>query len=92
MWGNKRDVSAIDPNVVYVLVDNHNALKDEKPKGLDACGIQEMDKVIISAEVYKSGDQGESWQKGHFVFLLLFSLISFIKSLRSTATVWRASS
>jgi hypothetical protein len=57
------DVSASNPDVLYALVDNHNARKDEKPEGLDPYGIKKLEKVIIGAEVYRSGDQGESWQK-----------------------------
>jgi len=57
------DISVSNPNVIYALVDNHNACKDKKAKKLDPYELQKSEKIIIGAEVYRSDDKGESWCK-----------------------------
>lgn len=57
------DVCASNPNIVYAVVDNHNARPNEKPEGMDPYGIGKLEKIIIGAEVYRSEDKGSNWRK-----------------------------
>ncbi len=57
------DICQSKPNVVYAFVDNHNLGRDPEPGERDAYGRLKKGKVIKGAEVYRSDDQGETWNK-----------------------------
>ncbi|MFC2164164.1 WD40/YVTN/BNR-like repeat-containing protein [Acidobacteriota bacterium] len=55
-------VSPVSPNIVYVLLDNHDIYQKAKKGEMDFYGFPMRDK-IFGAEVYRSDDYGESWKK-----------------------------
>ncbi|NOR14511.1 MAG: hypothetical protein GQ544_02285 [Candidatus Aminicenantes bacterium] len=57
------DICRSKPNVVYAFVDNHNLGRDPEPGERDAYGRLKKGKVIKGAEVYRSDDLGETWNK-----------------------------
>lgn len=56
------DVCEAEPNVVYAVINNHNAKPGAVPKGNDAYG-NPLTKVVIGADVYRSDDKGETWTR-----------------------------
>jgi photosystem II stability/assembly factor-like uncharacterized protein len=55
-------ISAKNPNVVYAFIDNHTPAREPRPDERDAYGRQK-ELVVKGAEVYRSDNKGESWQK-----------------------------
>ncbi|MEM7454984.1 MAG: hypothetical protein AAF456_11595 [Planctomycetota bacterium] len=55
-------IAASNPDVVYVLVDSHEIERKAEEGERDAYGRQRQD-VLKGAEVYRSDDGGDSWQK-----------------------------
>jgi len=56
------DISLSNPQVLYAVVDNHNDMTD--PRALQRAKRQSGTlKLIVGAEVYRSDNKGESWQK-----------------------------
>lgn len=55
-------ISASRPNVVYTLIDNHEIARKARPGERDPYGRPRAD-VIKGAEVYRSDDHGETWDK-----------------------------
>jgi photosystem II stability/assembly factor-like uncharacterized protein len=53
---------ASKPNVLYAYVDNHTPKRQGNDGELDSYG-RPKELVILGAEVYKSSDKGESWNK-----------------------------
>jgi len=56
------DIAASNPDVVYALIDNHEPLTVAEEGELDSYG-RPRGAVIKGAEVYRSDDKGESWEK-----------------------------
>ncbi len=56
------DVSRTNPDVIYALLDNHNPGRKPADGERDAYGRVKQ-AVIRGAEVYKSENKGESWEK-----------------------------
>ena len=55
-------IAASNPNTVYALIDNHEIARAARPGELDSYGRPKSD-VIKGAEVYRSDDSGQSWNK-----------------------------
>ena len=55
-------IAASKPNVIYALIDNHAIARKAEEGELDSYGRPRRD-VIKGAEVYRSDDHGESWNK-----------------------------
>lgn len=55
-------LAASNPKVVYALIDNHESARKAKAGELDSYGRPKKD-VIKGAEVYRSNDSGETWEK-----------------------------
>jgi photosystem II stability/assembly factor-like uncharacterized protein len=56
------DLCRTKPNVVYAFVDNHTPGKEPGASELDSYG-RPRQRGIIGAEIYRSDDKGETWQK-----------------------------
>jgi photosystem II stability/assembly factor-like uncharacterized protein len=56
------DLCRAKPNVVYAYVDNHTPGKEAQAGELDSYGRPRR-RGITGAEVYRSDDKGETWQK-----------------------------
>lgn len=59
------DIARSDPDVLYAFVDNHEIDRDAGDAGKterDAYGRERQD-VIKGAEVYRTSDGGETWEK-----------------------------
>jgi photosystem II stability/assembly factor-like uncharacterized protein len=57
------DMCLTKPNVVYAYVDNHTPLRPPTQGARDAYGRLRTYPDIVGAEVYRSDDQGETWNK-----------------------------
>jgi len=57
------DVCRSNPNVLYVLIDNHNPGRDPKKGERDPYGRLRDGPVARGAEVYRTDDKGETWRK-----------------------------
>ena len=58
------DISRSNPNIIYALIDNHNDMTDKRAlKKVE--GYESTLKLIVGAEVYRSDDKGEHWQKAN---------------------------
>ncbi len=55
-------LAASKPNVVYVLVDNHEIARKARPGELDSYGRPRKD-VLKGAQVFRSNDAGKTWTK-----------------------------
>ena len=55
-------LSASQPETVYALIDSHEVVRKAKPDEKDAYGRKRSD-VKRGAAVYRSDDQGETWEK-----------------------------
>ncbi|MGA2532283.1 MAG: hypothetical protein ABSG19_04515 [Candidatus Aminicenantales bacterium] len=56
------DLCRTNPNVIYAYVDNHTPGKEAGAGELDSYG-RPRQRGIIGAEIYRSDDKGETWQK-----------------------------
>ena len=56
------DLCRTKPNVIYAFVDNHTPGKEPQPGERDSYG-RPRQRGIIGAEVYRSDDKGETWQR-----------------------------
>jgi len=58
------DICRTRPNVLYAYVDNHTPGKEAAAGEVDAYG-RPRQRGIIGAEIYRSDDKGDSWQKAN---------------------------
>ncbi len=68
-------VSLTHPNIIYAVIDNHQAARAAKEGERDSYG-NVREKVIRGAEVYRSDDRGETWRKVSESSRLLESMFS----------------
>ncbi|MEM9943447.1 MAG: hypothetical protein AAF939_17930 [Planctomycetota bacterium] len=68
-------LAASNPEVVYALIDNHETARKAKKGERDSYGRPRKD-VIKGAEVYRSNDAGETWNKVSEDSRLMRSLFS----------------
>ncbi|MFC2164183.1 WD40/YVTN/BNR-like repeat-containing protein [Acidobacteriota bacterium] len=57
------DICHSNPNVLYALIDNHNPGREPKKGERDPYGRLRDGPVAKGAEVYRTGDKGETWHK-----------------------------
>ena len=57
------DIAQSSPNVLYAFVDNHNPGREVEEGERDAYGRTKTGRVIKGAEVYRTDDKGETWNK-----------------------------
>ncbi|MBN1274070.1 MAG: hypothetical protein JXB26_17540 [Candidatus Aminicenantes bacterium] len=57
------DIARSNPEVLYAFVDNHNPGRMPQEGERDAYGRLRTGRVIKGAEVYRSGNKGETWEK-----------------------------
>lgn len=57
------DISQTNPKVLYAFVDNYEPGPAPKPGELDSYGRPLLEARIKGAEVYRTDNRGESWQK-----------------------------
>ena len=58
------DLCRTKPNIIYAYIDNHTPGREPQPGQRDAYG-RPLQRGIIGAEVYRSEDKGETWQKAN---------------------------
>jgi photosystem II stability/assembly factor-like uncharacterized protein len=56
------DLCRTKPGVIYAFVDNHTPGKEAQAGELDSYG-RPRQRGIVGAEIYRSDDKGETWQK-----------------------------
>jgi photosystem II stability/assembly factor-like uncharacterized protein len=56
------DIARSNPNVVFAFVDNYEIARQAKPGEVDSYGRQRQG-TIKGAEIYKSVNKGQTWQK-----------------------------
>jgi len=57
------DIARSNPKVLYAYVDNHNPGRMPEEGERDAYGRLKTGRKIVGAEVYRSDDRGETWEK-----------------------------